>query len=421
MSKYIYGVDFGTSNSSLAILDTSSNEIVKLFTTPSLLFFPEYQKSFKTFYFEVGHKAVETYVESKMQGRFMKSIKAVLPNPSFTKTWISNRTFMAEDLVALIISFLKKQADDFLGETITEAVIGRPVVFSENPDKEALAQDRLQKAVQLAGFERFYFQMEPIAAAYTYERQIQKKELVLVGDFGGGTSDFTLMNLRPNATSATNRTEDMIAKGGIYIGGDNFDSKIMWHRGTPHFGRGVKEQFDDKWLDLSLSYFTKITSWEKMNFLNTLKMKEAIEKSYVFSGRDYRVKNLLTLIEQNLGYLLFKQIEKAKIDLTNSDTTNLVFDPQTINLNEEISIKELATTIIPLEVEKITAYLDDFLSRNNYTYNQIDTVFLTGGSSMVRPLKQQFVERFGAHKLKSGDNFNSVAMGLALSYQGFKK
>lgn len=418
MSKYIYGIDFGTTNSALAILDTETNNLVKLFTIPSLLFFPEPSTPKEIVAPTVGHDAISLYVQNRMRGRFMKSIKKVLPNKSFIDTRIGSKSYRAEDLVALILVHLKKIADDFLGENITTAVIGRPVVFDENPEKDALAQERLSKAAQIAGFEEFYFQMEPIGAAFTYERQIEKQQLVLVADFGGGTSDFSLMKLNPEAINQADRTADMLAQGGIYIGGDNFDSDIMWYKGTPHFGRGVKEEFTPgKPIDLPLSYFYSICSWEKMNFLDSLRMKLSIAKSYQYSGKDYRVKNLQTLIEQNLGYVLFKQIEKVKIDLTKANNAVFEFNESEIAINEPISIQEFSEEIIEKDVEKIEQYLQEFLGKNQIKNEDIDVVFMTGGTSMVRSLKNMFIERFGDEKIKSGDNFHSVAMGLAYSYR----
>lgn len=415
--KYIYGIDFGTTNSVLAILDVATNEVVKLFTTPSLLFFPDAQNVKGPVAYMVGEAAVDRYVESRMQGRFMKSIKRVLPNKSFVDTKIFHQRFKAEDLVSLILIFLKQQADDFLQENITTAVLGRPVIFDEQAEKDRLAQERLSKAAALAGFEQVFFQLEPIGAAYSYERQIQKAELVLVADFGGGTSDFTVMKLNPGAINNPDRTGDMVAKGGIYIGGDNFDADIMWHRGTPHFGRGVKEQFEPgKWLDLPLTYFSNICSWEKMNFLDSVKWRNNIHKSYLFSGRDYRVKNLQTLIENNFGYSLFKQIEQCKFGLTNHNLANFAFEALDIKIQESISIEDFECEIIHKNIHKIEVYLKGFLESQNLDLKNIDSVFMTGGTAYVRPLKDVFVRLFGAEKLKSGDHFQSVAMGIAYSY-----
>jgi hypothetical chaperone protein len=417
MQKYIYGIDFGTSNSALAILDIETRQAVKLFTVPSLLFFQEPKERGEFTRVAVGQDAIDQYVQNRMNGRFMKSIKKVLPNKSFIDTRIGNRMYKAEDLVAFILRHLKSMADEFLGEDIKTAVIGRPVVFDEDPEKDALAQTRLEKAAKIAGFEKIHFQLEPIGAAYTYERQIEKSELVLVADFGGGTSDFSLMRLDPEAKNVANRKSDIIGQGGIYIGGDNFDSDIMWHKGTPHFGRGVKEEFTPgKPLDLPLSYFQNICSWEKMNFLDTLRMKLSIEKSYQYSGKDHRVKNLQILISENLGYSFFKEIEKAKIMLTHEEKAELSFKNHGIEIEEEVSLKEFKDEIIAQNLSKIEDYLDHFLEEKGIPKDSIDVVFMTGGTSLIKPLNQIFKDKFGEDKLKSGDNFNSVAMGLAYSY-----
>lgn len=422
MQKYIYGVDFGTSNSALAILDLESQQVVKLFTIPSLLFFKESKVRGETTQIAVGTEAVDLYVKNRMDGRFMKSIKKVLPNKSFIDTRIGAKLYKAEDLVALILKKLKDMADDYLGQKVKTAVMGRPVVFDESPERDALAQSRLEKASRLVGFEEIFFQFEPVGAAYAYERESASHQLVLVADFGGGTSDFSLMRLNPEASALSDRKDDMIGQGGIYIGGDSFDSDIMWHKGTPHFGRGVKEEFTPgKPLDLPLSYFQNICSWEKMNFLDTLRMKLSIEKSYFFSGKDFRVRNLQILIEENLGYSLFKEIEKAKINISNEQVTDFRFEQSGIVLNEAITYREFSETIISENLNKIMNYLERFLENKNINPTDIDAVFMTGGTSLLKTLQDAFAEKFGPSKLKSGDNFHSVANGLAYSYWSFVK
>lgn len=419
MQKYIYGVDFGTSNSALAILDLESKQVVKLFTIPSLLFFKEPKVRGEMTQIAVGTEAIELYVKNRMDGRFMKSIKKVLPNKSFIDTRIGAKLYKAEDLVALILKKLKIMADEYVGQEVKTAVMGRPVVFDENPERDALAQNRLEKAARLVGFEEIHFQFEPVGAAYAYERESVSHQLVLVADFGGGTSDFSLMKLNPGAAELRDRRKDMIGQGGIYIGGDSFDSDIMWHKGTPHFGRGVKEEFTPgKPLDLPLSYFQNICSWEKMNFLDTLRMKLNIQKSYNFSGKDYRVRNLQILIEENLGYSLFKEIEKAKINISNEPVTDFRFEQSGIVLNETIEYQEFSETIISENLQKIMNYLEGFLKDKNINPKNIDAVFMTGGTSLLKTLHDAFADKFGNDKLKSGDNFHSVANGLALSYLG---
>ncbi len=421
MHQYIYGIDFGTSNSALAILDVEQNKVVKLFTEPSILYFPFQEKYSNNPPYFIGNEAINQYVKSGMKGRFMKSIKKVLPNKGFIDTKIFGKNFRIEELVALIIFDLKNKADDFLGLKIETAVLGRPVVFDENPEKDLLAQKRLEKAANIAGIKQVFFTMEPIGAAFTYERKLKKEELVLVADFGGGTTDFSLIKLRPESILSKDRSKDMIAKGGIYIGGDSFDADIMWHKGTPHFGRGIKEQTQPgKWIDLPLSYFLNICSWEKMNFLNTFRWKESLKQSYYLTGNDFRIKNLQTLIEKNLGYKLFQAIEFSKITLTNEDKTDFIFANEGIDIFETIHINNFENEIIKENILAIKNYLLKFLVLQEIDFNKIDSIFITGGSSYVRAIQNMFTTIFGKEKIISGDNFNSVATGLAYSYNLFK-
>ncbi len=422
MPKYIYGIDFGTSNSALAILDVEQNKVVKLFTEPSILFFPFQEKYTNNPPYFIGNEAINQYVKSGMKGRFMKSIKKVLPNKGFIDTKIFGKSFRIEELVALLIMDLKTKADEFLGLKVETAVLGRPVVFDENPEKDLLAQIRLEKAANIAGLKQVFFTMEPIGAAFTYERKLKKEELVLVADFGGGTTDFSLIRLRPESINSKNRSQDMIAKGGIYIGGDSFDADIMWHKGTPHFGKGIKEQTQPgKWIDLPLSYFLNICSWEKMNFLDTMRWKESLKRSYFLTGNDYRIKNLQTLIEKNLGYKLFQAIEFSKITLTNEVKTDFIFENEGIDIFETIHISDFENEIITDNILSIKNYLLNFLALQEIDAEKIDSIFITGGSSNVKAIQNLFSALFGKEKIISGDNFNSVAIGLAYSYNLFKE
>lgn len=416
MNKYVYGIDFGTSNSVLSILDVSTNQIVKTFNEHSLIFFPKPENQKKPLEIFVGNKAIEKYLENAMKGRFMKSIKKVLPQSKFKETLVYNKKFNAEELVSIILGYLKKIADSYVQEDVKTVVLGRPVVFDEDPEKDQLAQERMFNAAKLAGFEHIAFQLEPIAAAFTYEKIIVKDELVLVADLGGGTSDFTLMKLSPLRANLTERKNDIIGQGGIYIGGDNFDSSIMWHRGTFHFGRGLTFKDYDTTVELPLSLFFNICSWEKMNFFDSNKLKNALKKYQTLTGKESKFNNLVQLIENNLGYTLFQQIEKTKIELSNSNYVKFDFDQSGIKFEEVISIEEFTNNIIGEDLYRIKKYLLDFIEQSDVDIKEIETVFMTGGTSMVKPVKNIITDIFGVDKIKSGDNFNSVANGLAFSH-----
>lgn len=416
MAKYLYGIDFGTSNSAISILDVEQNQIVDTITIPSLLYFSNNQQSGEALTYAVGKQAVAEYIAEGMQGRFMKSIKRILPRESFLETKVYSQRMTAPDLVTLILKELKQRADKLIGYDCTTAIIGRPVFFDDDDTKkDALAQSRLLKAVEMAGFKEVRFQYEPIAAAYTYEKTIQHKEKVLVADLGGGTTDFTFIELDPKAPKNSDRKKDIYATGGIYIGGDSFDSSFMFEKGTPHFGRGLKYQsMPGKFLDLPLSIYTNICSWEKMNFFNTWKVKREISGYYFSTDNNQKLKSLMTLVENNLGYQLFEAVEQTKIDLSDTDKAAFAFSKMGIDINDSIHLAEY-NRLIQRDVLKIETYLDKFLQEKNIKPETVDTLFLTGGTSLVKAIQDLFRHKFPRSKIDSGDNFISVAKGLAYS------
>jgi len=416
MNKFLYGIDFGTTNSALAIYDEESKEIHSTIIIPSLIYFYYQYNATSDKNYVVGEEAITAYLQDGMRGRFIKSVKQILSKTSFTETRIHNRKYNAADLVALILKELKDRADELTGQDCRKAVIGRPVFFDDDDvKKDTLAQTRLSKAAEIAGFEEVRFQFEPIGAAFAYEKSLEKKENVLVADLGGGTTDFTYLVLDPEKVGSKDRKNDMMASGGIYIGGDSFDSAFMWEKGTPYFGKHTQyEATPGKVLTVPKSLFANICSWEQMNFFNGLRIKKDIEDYYYFSGNDRLFKNLITLIENNLGYSVFQSIEKTKITLSNKDTTQFSYHNMDIEIEEEIPLN-VYEQIIAKDVDRIANYLDHFMLQNDIDPKNIDSLFLTGGTSMVGSIQKLFKNRFPHVNLNSGDNFQSVAKGLAYS------
>ncbi|MES2650587.1 MAG: Hsp70 family protein [Bacteroidota bacterium] len=414
--RFLYGIDFGTTNSALAIYDEDSKEIHSTIIIPSLIYFYHQLNSGDEKNYVVGEAAITAYLKDGMKGRFIKSIKQILSRSSFTETRIQNKRYNASDLVSIILKELKSRADKLIGQDCQKAVIGRPVFFDDdNVQKDTLAQNRLNKAAELAGFSEVRFQFEPIGAAFAYEKTLTKKENVLVADLGGGTTDFTYLVLDPAKVGSLDRKNDMMATGGIYVGGDSFDSAFMWEKGTPYFGKYTTyEATPGKVLTVPKSLFVNICSWEQMNFFNGQRIKKDIEEYYYFSGHDPKFKNLITLIENNLGYSVFQAIEKTKITLSNADSSKFSYHKMDIRIEEEIPLSEYEH-IIKKDVDRISAYLNEFMLQNSIEAKNIDSLFLTGGTSMVASIQTLFKTKFPHLKLNSGDNFKSVAKGLAYS------
>jgi hypothetical chaperone protein len=415
MKKFLYGIDFGTTNSALAIYNETTKKIQDTIIIPSLIYFFHQPNAGQPSYV-AGEEAITAYLNDGMKGRFIKSIKQVLSRSSFTETRIHNKRYNASDLVAIILKELKDRADQLTGCDCRKAVIGRPVFFDDDDvQKDTLAQTRLNKAAEIAGFVDVRFQFEPIGAAFAYEKSLTKKENVLVADLGGGTTDFTYLVLDPEKAGSKNRKDDMMANGGIYVGGDSFDSAFMWEKGTPYFGKNTQyEATPGKVLTVPKSLFANICSWEQMNFFNGLRIKKDIEDYYYFSGKDLQFKNLITLIENNLGYSVFQSIEKTKITLTNADTAMFSYYKMDISIDEEISLP-VYEQIIAKDVDRIANYLDEFIVQNGIKPKNINSLFLTGGTSMVGSIQKLFKKRFPHVNMNSGDNFKSVATGLAYS------
>jgi len=416
MSNFLYGIDFGTTNSALSIYDEDKKEILTTITVPSILYFQQEQASSAPLNYVVGDEAIAAYLEDGMKGRFMKSIKRILPRSSFIETRVHNKRLNASDLVTYILRELKQRADAFIGQDCRKAVIGRPVFFDDdNTDKDALAQRRLSKAAEQSGFEEVRFQFEPIGAAFAYEKTISKRERVLVADLGGGTTDFTYLILDPEKVGSKDRRNDIIATGGIYIGGDSFDSAFMWDKGTPHFGKDTQyEAGPGKMLTVPVSLFANICSWEQMNFFNGQKIKNDIDNYYYYSRQNRKFKNLLTLINNNLGYSVFQSIERTKVELSKSDQSEFKYAKMDIEIDDKISLENY-NQIIEKDLNKISSYLDEFLQNAQIKPGEIDSLFLTGGTSLVSAIQSLFQAKFPDTPVHSGDNFISVAKGLAYS------
>ncbi|MEG1615823.1 MAG: Hsp70 family protein [Bacteroidales bacterium] len=404
------GLDFGTSNSVISLTDKATCKEIFSYSANSILYFPE-GNDFDCF---VGKEAQEKYVEEGMRGRLLKSVKTLLRQDNFLYTWIGGRKVTPDQLVTYIISHLKAKAEEFCGKEITEVVLGRPAVFSEDPQKEKIAVDRLLLAARNAGFRDITLQLEPIAAAFAYESTLDHPQNVLVADFGGGTSDFTIIHLSPEKVGLSNREEDILGHDGVYIGGDLFDSEIMWHKITPHLGRGVMYKDYNKEVAIPTTLFWDLRNWEKSFLLKNSKNRRMMDKFYVFSGNNARIDNVRRLIDHNYVYSLFKIIEQAKIELSKQPESEINFDKLAVEIHDTFRYEEFEE-MITKHMSDIERCILQLLHTVGYDASQIDSVFLTGGSSLALPVQKLLGSIFGEGKIQQGNTFNSVAQGLSLS------
>lgn len=414
-----FGLDFGTSNSVLAVPEHGAVKIIDIDPhsvsqkmLKSVLYFGEDNIPV------IGQDAVDQYLVDSL-GRFIQSIKTFLPSKSFADTYIGGKRYHLEDLISIILSEIKRRGEVFVGHRVDAVVMGRPVVFSEDKELDALAESRLKKAAMQSGFTDVQFVYEPMAAMRAYENSLQESEekLVFMGDFGGGTSDFVIMRLKGGTNALVeDRTEDILAIGGVYVAGDAFDSAIMWHKLAKHFGRGAKTRSSTpgQILDAPVWLTHTLCQWHMIPRLRDRKTLQVINSLIGVSEEDKRVLgNLHTLVVENLGYELFQAIEKTKCELSSQSTSIISFEKGEVRIHEEITRQEFED-LAREEFGKIEACVDDVLMRAGVLPTEIDTVVLTGGSSFIPKIRKIFLDRFTEDRMFDADAFTSVAYGLGL-------
>jgi len=409
------GIDFGTTNSAVALAGTSGTAEMVSFSTASglantersVLSFAPAQSP------QVGHAAIAAYLDSDGDCRLLQSFKSYLTSRLFTATTLQGVRYSLEDLIALIVSHLRTAAEA-QGERVERVVAGRPVRFvaEGGEDEDSFATDRLVEAFAKAGINEVVFEYEPIAAAYHYESGLDSDQTVLVADFGGGTSDFCLIRLGPGRARLNRPADAILGTAGVGLAGDSFDRRIVEHGLSPHFGRDLTYASGDKRLPMPSWIYTRLERWHHVAFLNAPKTLRLLHDLRRQLDDPEPIDQLLALIEENLGYHLYRAVEGAKRALSEQEETLFRFDHGPVQLERTITRSDFERWIRP-ELEAIETCVEGLLAQTGVVPAQVDRVFLTGGSSLVPAVRGVFARRFGEDKLSSGGEFISVASGLA--------
>jgi hypothetical chaperone protein len=413
MASLGIGLDFGTSNSAVALAGLSPGDPSRVIDVDlraderrllrSVLFFPEGEDGLCA-----GQEAIERYIEEG-DGRFLQSMKSFLHQPSFKSTQIRGRALQLEQIVAAFLRRLREAAEHELGGPISRAVFGRPAVFSPEPARDRLAEDRLREAARLAGFPSPTFLIEPIAAALGYEATLSRDEIVLVGDFGAGTSDFTLMRLGPSYRDQTDRRADVMAWSGVRVGGDRFDAKLVEHTLLSHFGDGSTYIEFTQRIPFPNWMTRRLLAWNELSLLRSSDTLDFLRRVKASSDAPGAIQNLLQLAEENLSYHLYRAVEATKRALSSAPQAEIRFSMLDIHLHAQVTRAEFDAWTAPLRQE-LTEAVDRLLAQSPGAVP--DAVFLTGGTSKIPSVRQMFADRFGEHKVREGDAFTSVVAGL---------
>ncbi len=410
------GVDFGTTNSVVALAFAGGH--VESLHWPSafgdtdtfrtaLMFWREGRKIAHA----AGPGAIARAIAQGAAGeqRFVQSIKTYLGSRLFSETRLFGERFSIERLVAIFLGELFDN-ERLRGHRPAATMAGRPVVFAGDRPDDALAVARLRAAYDLAGLKGVELAFEPLGAAYWYARKLDREETVLVADFGGGTSDFSV--LRFSRTDGA-LTANPLAHGGVGIAGDTFDYRIIDHVVAPRLGKGTFYRSFEKRLPFPAYFHAAFAQWHQLSWLKTAQTLAELRKLIASAEEPSGLRDLLTIIEHDLGFELYRSVGDLKAKLSVEDEARFLFSREGLEIGALVRRAEFESWIAD-DLGKVGVALDAAVAESGLDASQIDAVFLTGGTSFVPAVRALFTARFGAARVHIGDAFQSVASGLAL-------
>lgn len=415
MTELAYAIDFGTSNTLVAAasaeevfapaeLDPNAEDSTVL---RSILYFPNMDQVY------FGKEAITEFVANDMEGRLLRSFKRFLPNRSFIGTFIGNRPVHLEDAISIFLRQVRLRADKHYGAEVTKVVLGRPALFAETEADDFFAEQRLRMAAEKAGFTDVEFYPEPLAAARSFVGEEDKATTVLISDLGGGTSDFSIVRLDPSDPDAM----EVLGIGGLSVAGDAMDSQLMRRRVSKFFGADVryKVPMGSNEMRMPKALLEHICSPAEIQIL-----RERDTAAFLRQVRDWALSEddrktmdrLFTLIEDQLGFHVFELIEKAKRELSQSESTLFQFEYPGASFACSIK-KEEFEDYTGRKCEQILTTMRHTLERAGLEKEDIDLVLCTGGTSKIPAIREGLVADFTEEKVRNYDNFHSVIRGLA--------
>ncbi|MBX3232182.1 MAG: Hsp70 family protein [Labilithrix sp.] len=413
------GLDIGTTNSAVAVIDDEAKAPVRLArytssagateTFRSILYFRSGQRPVG------GPRAIDGYLAAEGDGRLIQSMKSYLADRTFQATSIFGRTTSLVDLLATLLRELRAAAESDLGPLGTRAVVGRPVHFAseKGSEDEALAVERLRAALAAAGWDDVELEYEPVAAAHYYETQLDHDELVLIADFGGGTSDFSLVRVGPGQRHLG--AGRILGNDGVGIAGDALDAHLMKKLVAPELGMGItyRALMGEKDLPVPVWIYSRLLRWHHFSFLKSKKNIDLLEGIASQTRDRAPIRALLHVIENDLGYHLYRAVERTKVALSSATEARFTFADDPVAIDVAVTRAQFEEWIAE-DMATMASCVDRLLDRAGVDRKDVDQVFLTGGSSFVPAVRRIFEDRFGVSRIRAGGELISVATGLAL-------
>ncbi|MGI4941524.1 MAG: Hsp70 family protein [Janthinobacterium lividum] len=407
----VVGIDFGTTNSVVAVLQPDGT--ARMLRAPGLEVF----RTVLCFWSErgalrhaAGPHAVAHYLDDPEDTRLIMSMKTYLAQRSFSSTQVMGRPFTLEALVALFLRGLLADQGFASGELDSARIVaGRPVRFAGELADDALGEARLRESFRQAGLGEVDVAYEPEAAGFRFTRALAAPATVLIGDFGGGTSDFSLLRFDPGAA----RPVTPLATTGVGVAGDSFDARIIDRVVAPHLGKNGTYGIMGKDMPIPAEYYTGLSRWHRLSLMRTPRTLREIGEVARTAAEPEALRRLIQVIEEELGYQLYQSVSAVKAELSRADRAVLRFEHPGLRIEEEIERTAFEGWIAP-ELAALSAAVDRALAMAALEPAGVDRVFLTGGTAFVPAVRRLFEARFGRERVSGGGEFVSVAEGLAL-------
>ena len=404
------GIDFGTTNSVIAVAGDDGTTRSARFGTEQvfrsvLCFWTEEQRAGVGLKYAAGPEAIAAYLDDPHDSRLIMSMKTYLAQRSFVETRIFGRRFTLPDLISQFLQTLAAAAK--LDPAGVRVVAGRPVRFAGEFADDAFGEARLRESFHAAGFRDVSIALEPEGAGWRFARSLTRPATVLVGDFGGGTSDFSVLRFVPGTPVTP------VGHAGVGIAGDVFDYRIIDKAISPLLGKGDTYRILGKDMPIPIEYYASFAHWHRLSLMRGPKtLRELADLARTAQHPD-RLRALIALIEDEQGFPLYQAVSQVKAALSNADSAVLRFAHAELAIDRTVTRAEFEDWIAP-DLARMGIAVDKALEDAGLDAAGIDHVFLTGGTSFVPAVRRLFESRFGSEKVTAGDEFVSVAEGLAL-------
>jgi len=410
------GLDFGTTNTVVARADGTRSELVEFAgehatgaVFRSALCFWEEERGWNGVAHEAGPWAIHEYLQSPLDSRFIQSFKSVAASPSFERALIFGKPFRFEDLGRQFLSSLVRHAGGALDARPRRVMVGRPVEYAGARPDPALARQRYDAMLETFGVELHYV-YEPLGAAHSYASRIDHPATVLVADFGGGTTDFSIVRI---AEPGAPRRCVPLASSGVGIAGDRFDYRIMDRLVLPLLGKGGSYRSFGKILEIPRGYFTDFADWSRLALMRTRKTIDELRRLQRDALDPAPIGRMMTLIEEEQGFPLYDAVGRVKRALSVETHAEFAFEGGGVSIAADIRRADFEEWIAE-DLARIEAAMEAALARAGLGAEAIDRVFLTGGSSLIPAIRAMFDRRFGEERIATGGELTSIAHGLAL-------